>query len=206
MEKEKILDSIIIKYEAALKVLETQIEIINNDFKYIKKYNPIEHVKTRMKSYDSIIKKMEMDDIPFSAENVEQYINDIVGVRIICSFNSDIYDLINILRDSSLIKIVHEKDYITNPKKSGYRSYHLIVEVPVELINGKYNVRAEIQIRTLAMDLWASLNHKLVYKADYSSAYIDGKLKMIGDELNSIDNEMTELFDLQTKIREKTEL
>lgn len=206
MEKEKILDSIIIKYEAALKVLETQIEIINNDFKYIKKYNPIEHVKTRMKSYDSIIKKMEMDDIPFSAENVEQYINDIVGVRIICSFNSDIYDLIDILRNSSLIKIVHEKDYITNPKKSGYRSYHLIVEVPVELINGKYNVRAEIQIRTLAMDLWASLNHKLVYKADYSSAYIDGKLKMIGDELNSIDNEMTELFDLQTKIREKTEL
>lgn len=206
MEKEKILDSIIIKYEAALKVLETQIEIINNDFKYIKKYNPIEHVKTRMKSYDSIIKKMEMDDIPFSAENVEQYINDVVGVRIICSFNSDIYDLIDILRNSSLIKIVHEKDYITNPKKSGYRSYHLIVEVPVELINGKYNVRAEIQIRTLAMDLWASLNHKLVYKADYSSAYIDGKLKMIGDELNSIDNEMTELFDLQTKIREKTEL
>jgi putative GTP pyrophosphokinase len=206
MEKEKILDSIIIKYEAALKVLETQIEIINNDFKYIKKYNPIEHVKTRMKSYDSIIKKMEMDDIPFSAENVEKYINDVVGVRIICSFNSDIYDLIDILRNSSLIKIVHEKDYITNPKKSGYRSYHLIVEVPVELINGKYNVRAEIQIRTLAMDLWASLNHKLVYKADYSSAYIDGKLKMIGDELNSIDNEMTELFDLQTKIREKTEL
>ena len=206
MEKEKILDSIIIKYEAALKVLETQIDIINNDFKYIKKYNPIEHVKTRMKSYDSIIKKMEMDDIPFSAENVEKYINDVVGVRIICSFNSDIYDLIDILRNSSLIKIVHEKDYITNPKKSGYRSYHLIVEVPVELINGKYNVRAEIQIRTLAMDLWASLNHKLVYKADYSSAYIDGKLKMIGDELNSIDNEMTELFDLQTKIREKTEL
>lgn len=206
MEKEKILDSIIIKYEAALKVLETQIEIINNDFKYIKKYNPIEHVKTRMKSYDSIIKKMEMDDIPFSAENVEKYINDVVGVRIICSFNSDIYDLIDILRNSSLIKIVYEKDYITNPKKSGYRSYHLIVEVPVELINGKYNVRAEIQIRTLAMDLWASLNHKLVYKADYSSAYIDGKLKMIGDELNSIDNEMTELFDLQTKIREKTEL
>ena len=206
MEKEKILDSIIIKYEAALKVLETQIEIINNDFKYIKKYNPIEHVKTRMKSYDSIIKKMEMDDIPFSAENVEKYINDVVGVRIICSFNSDIYDLIDILRNSSLIKIVHEKDYITNPKKSGYRSYHLIVEVPVELINGKYNVRAEIQIRTLAMDLWASLNHKLVYKADYSSAYIDGKLKMIGDELNSIDNEMRELFDLQTKIREKTEL
>lgn len=206
MEKEKVLDSIIIKYEAALKVLETQIEIINNDFKYIKKYNPIEHVKTRIKSYDSIIKKMEVDDIPFSAENVEQYINDIVGVRIICSFNSDIYDLINILRSSSLIKVVHEKDYITNPKKSGYRSYHLIVEVPVELINGKYNVRAEIQIRTLAMDLWASLNHKLVYKADYSSAYIDGKLKMIGDELSSIDNEMTELFDLQTKIREKTEL
>ena len=206
MEKEKVLDSIIIKYEAALKVLETQIEIINNDFKYIKKYNPIEHVKTRIKSYDSIIKKMEMDNIPFSAENVEQYINDIVGVRIICSFNSDIYDLINILRNSSLIKVIHEKDYITNPKKSGYRSYHLIVEVPVELINGKYNVRAEIQIRTLAMDLWASLNHKLVYKADYSSAYIDGKLKMIGDELSSIDNEMTELFDLQTKIREKTEL
>jgi putative GTP pyrophosphokinase len=203
MNKEKELDSIIIKYEAALKVLETQMDIINSDFKYIKKYNPIEHVKTRIKSYDSIIKKLESDNIPFSLENVEKYVNDIVGLRIICSFPSDVYELIDIIRNSDLIKVIHEKDYISNPKSSGYRSYHLIVEVPVELINNKYVVKAEIQIRTLAMDLWASLNHKLVYKADYSSAYIDGKLRMIGDELNSIDNEMTELFDLQTKIREK---
>lgn len=205
MEKNKILDSIIIKYEAALRVLETQIYIINNDFKYIKKYNPIEHVKTRIKSYDSIIKKMEKDNIPFSAENVEKYINDIVGLRIVCSFPSDVYDLINIMKNSSLIKVIHEKDYINNPKPSGYRSYHLIVEVPVELINEKYIVKAEIQIRTLAIDLWANLNHKLVYKADYSSTYIDDKLRMIGDELNSIDKEMTELFDLQTRIRENNQ-
>ena len=159
------LNTIMIKYISALKVLETQLDIISDDFKYIKEYNPIEHIKTRIKSADSIIDKLERKNIDFTIENIEENLTDIVGVRIICSFESDVYDLIDIIKKSSIIKVIEEKDYIKNPKLSGYRSYHLIVEVPVELINDKYKVKAEIQIRTMAMDLWASLEHKIKYKA-----------------------------------------
>ena len=193
------LDNVMIKYISALKVLETQIEIINDDFKYIKKYNPIEHIKTRIKNADSIINKLYKDKLEFNLENVEKYINDIVGVRIICAFESDVYELVNIIRNSSVIKVVNEKDFINSPKDTGYRSYHLIVEVPVELINEKVMVKAEIQIRTLAMDLWASLEHKLKYKSDYCNSFISKKLINISSELHTIDQEMLELVTIERK-------
>lgn len=186
-----------IKYISALKVLETQLQIINDDFKYIKKYNPIEHIKTRIKSADSIVKKLDKNNLDFTLENVEKYINDIVGVRIICGFESDVFELIDIIRNSNIIHILKEKDYINNPKKSGYRSYHLVVEVPVELINEKVMVKAEIQIRTMAMDLWASLDHKLNYKNEYRTETISNRLRKISDELNRVDNEMLELLTLE---------
>lgn len=188
------LDNVMIKYMSALKVLETQLQIINDDFKYIIKYNPIEHIKTRIKSADSIIKKLYNDGLEFTLENVEKYINDIVGVRIICAFEQDIYDLIKIIRKSSVIKIINEKDYIANPKDSGYRSYHLIVEVPVELINGLVMVKAEIQIRTMAQDLWASLDHKLRYKNEKCHENTINRLRDISNELNHIDKEMNSLL------------
>lgn len=191
------LDNIMIKYISALKVLETQLQIINDDFKYIKKYNPIEHIKARIKSADSIVKKLDKNNLDFTLENVEKYINDIVGVRIICGFESDVFELIDIIRNSNIIHILKEKDYINNPKKSGYRSYHLVVEVPVELINEKVMVKAEIQIRTMAMDLWASLDHKLNYKNEYRTETISNRLRKISDELNRVDNEMLELLTLE---------
>lgn len=191
------LDNIMIKYISALKVLETQLQIINDDFKYIKKYNPIEHIKTRIKSADSIVKKLDKNNLDFTLENVEKYINDIVGVRIICGFESDVFELIDIIRNSNIIHMLKEKDYINNPKKSGYRSYHLVVEVPVELINEKVMVKAEIQIRTMAMDLWASLDHKLNYKNEYRTETISNRLRKISDELNRVDNEMLELLTLE---------
>ena len=191
------LDTIMIKYISALKVLETQLEIINDDFKYIKKYNPIEHIKTRIKSADSIINKLYKDNRSFSLENVEKYVNDIVGVRIICALESDVFDLIEIIRKSKIIKIINEKDFINTPKSTGYRSYHMIVEVPVELINGTVFVKAEIQIRTLAMDLWASLEHKLKYKSDYCTESISDKVINISGELKRVDEEMLELFNLE---------
>ncbi|MDE5889308.1 MAG: GTP pyrophosphokinase family protein [Bacilli bacterium] len=193
------LDNIMIKYISALKVLETQLEIINDDFRYIKKYNPIEHIKTRIKSADSIIHKLKKNKLDFTLENVEKYINDIVGIRIICSFPSDVFELINIIRNSNNIKVIKEKDYIQKPKKSGYRSYHMIVEVPVELINEKVMVKAEIQIRTMAMDLWASLDHKLNYKNDNCTGDIAKRLSLISDELNKIDCEMTKLVCLEER-------
>ena len=191
------LDNVMIKYISALKVLETQLEIINDDFKYIKKYNPIEHIKTRIKSADSIINKLYKDNKEFTLDNVEKYVNDIVGVRIICSLESDIYDLIDIIRNSSVIKVINEKDFIKDVKDTGYRSYHMIVEVPVELINEKVNVKAEIQIRTLAMDLWASLEHKLKYKSKYCTKSVSDRLINISEELYKIDKEMIELFNIE---------
>ena len=194
------LDNIMIKYISALKILETQIEIINDDFKYIKKYNPIEHVKTRIKTADSIINKLRKNNLDFTIENVVNYINDIIGVRIICSFKEDVYELIDILKKSKNIKVINEKDYINNPKISGYRSYHMIVEVPVELINEKTYVKAEIQIRTLAMDLWASLDHKLSYKSEFCTDEIYKKLYEMSDELNQVDDEMSSLIDMEKKM------
>lgn len=195
------LDNLMIKYISALKVLETQLQIINDDFKYIKKYNPIEHIKTRIKSADSIINKLYKDNLDFTIENVEKYINDIVGVRIICSFESDVFELIEIIRNSNIIYVINEKDFISKPKDSGYRSYHLIVEVPVEFINEKVMVKAEIQIRTMAMDLWASLDHKLRYKSNYCTDEIKTKLVKISDELHNIDDEMRDMVTLENKIK-----
>lgn len=195
------LDNVMIKYISALKVLETQLEIINDDFKYIKKYNPIEHIKTRIKTAESIINKLRKNNLDFTIENIEDHINDIVGVRIVCGFEKDVFDLIEIIRKSKVIKVIKEKDYISNPKDSGYRSYHLIVLVPVDLINEHYEVKAEIQIRTLAMDLWASLEHKLRYKSSYCNIDISKKLHIIGDELNAIDEEMTNLVNEEKKVK-----
>lgn len=195
------LDNLMIKYISALKVLETQLQIINDDFKYIKKYNPIEHIKTRIKSADSIINKLYNDNLDFTIDNVEKYINDIVGVRIICAFESDVFELIEIIRNSHIIHVINEKDFISKPKDSGYRSYHLIVEVPVEFINDKVMVKAEIQIRTMAMDLWASLDHKLRYKSEYCTDDIMTKLVKISDELHQIDDEMREMVTLENKIK-----
>lgn len=187
-----------IKYLSALKVLETYLQIINDDFKYIKKYNPIEHIKTRIKDSDSIIRKLYNDSIELSLENIENNINDIVGVRIVCAFKEDIYELIEILRRSTTIRIIKEKNFLDSPKTTGYRSYHLIVEVPVELINGKTYVKAEIQIRTMAQDLWASLDHKLRYKNDECNLIVREKLLKISDELSLIDNEMSNLLHIET--------
>ncbi len=196
------LNRIMIKYISALKVLETQIEIINDDFQYIKKYNPIEHIKTRIKSADSILAKLKRQGREFTIENVMEYVNDIVGIRIICSFKQDIYDLIKLLRDSNMIRVIKEKDYITNPKASGYRSYHLIVEVPVELINEKTYVKAEIQIRTLAMDLWASLDHKITYKSDIVTDEIAKRIVDFSNDMNDIDDRMSILIDEKKKLEE----
>lgn len=200
-EKYQILDNIIIKYKAALKMLGAQIDIIKEDCISKGESISIEHVRTRIKEYDSIIQKLENDGIPFTQENVEKYIKDIAGIRIVCASNEDIYKLIDIIRRSSNILVDYEKDFINNPKPSGYRSYHLIVQVPVELVEGNCIVNAEIQIRTLAMDLWATLNHKLVYKTAYTSDYIDQRLRMIAESLNQIDLEMASLLDLQDSMK-----
>ena len=153
-------------YGAALKQLETKIDIINNEFKTLHKYNPIEHVSSRIKSKESIYKKLKKKGLEPTYENLVKTINDIAGIRIICSFIPDIFKIVEMFENMTDITVIKKKDYVTTPKTNGYSSYHLIVAVPVSLSMGTINVKVEIQIRTMAMDFWASLEHKINYKYD----------------------------------------
>lgn len=151
-------------YNAALKQIETKMEILNDEFQHVHQYNPIEHIKARIKTPESIVKKLKRNGYESTIENMVKYINDIAGIRIICSFTSDIYRIAEMISDQRDIKVIAVKDYITYPKASGYRSYHLIVTVPVYLSDRTVDTKVEIQIRTVAMDFWASLEHKIHYK------------------------------------------
>lgn len=162
--KEEELESLLLKYHAALKTLETELSILLQDFEFQNKYNPVEHIKSRIKSYDSVVKKLTKKGYKVTIKNIEEQIHDMVGIRIICAFLPDIYKVVHLLEHSEHIKIYNRKDYITHPKNTGYSSYHLQVKVPVHLMKGISFVNAEIQIRTLAMDFWASLEHKIRYK------------------------------------------
>lgn len=188
-------------YKFALDYLSTTIEHINEEAMHVYDYNPIEHIKTRLKSPESVISKLQRKGLPIDFASAKRHLSDIVGVRIICSFVSDIYDLHEILRARHDIKIMECKDYIKNPKPNGYQSLHLIVEVPILLSKGTEHVRAEIQLRTLGMDFWASLEHKIFYKYNkdiperlkrelYEAAnmtvQLDAKMKAIGDELGHL--------------------
>lgn len=151
-------------YNAALKQVETKIEILNDEFQHVHQYNPIEHIKARIKTPESIVKKLKRHGYESTIDNMVKYINDIAGIRVICSFTSDIYQIAEMVRQQKDIQIIAVKDYITYPKASGYKSYHMIVTVPVYLSDRIVDTKVEIQIRTVAMDFWASLEHKIHYK------------------------------------------
>ncbi len=151
-------------YNSALKEIGTKLEILNDEFAHVHQYNPIEHIKSRIKTSESIVKKLKKNGYDATIQNMVKYVNDIAGIRVICSFTSDIYRIAEMLINQDDIKVVSVKDYILNPKSSGYKSYHLIVTVPVFLSDRILDVKVEIQIRTVAMDFWASLEHKIHYK------------------------------------------
>ena len=151
-------------YTSALKQIETKLEILNEEFQHVHCYNPIEHIKSRVKTSESIVKKLKKHGYESTLDNMVKYVNDIAGIRVICSFTSDIYRLADIMRGQQDIRVISVKDYITKPKKSGYKRYHMIVTVPVYLSDRILDTKVEIQIRTVAMDFWASLEHKLNYK------------------------------------------
>ena len=146
--------TVIFLYNAALKEVGTKLEILNEEFQHVHQYNPIEHIKTRIKTPESIVKKLKRYGYETSIENMVKYVNDIAGVRMICSFTSDIYRLAEMIGNQSDLKVISIKDYIKNPKTSGYRSYHMLVSVPIFLSDSVVNTRVEIQIRTIAMDFF----------------------------------------------------
>ena len=151
-------------YSAALKQINTKLEILNDEFQHVHRYNPIEHIKSRMKTSESIVKKLKRYGYESTIENMVKYINDIAGIRVICSFTSDIYRIADMIGNQNDIKVISVKYYIKHPKASGYKSYHMLVTVPVFLSDRIVEVKVEIQIRTVAMDFWASLEHKINYK------------------------------------------
>ena len=155
-------------YRCAMLEIETKFRVLNEQFSLQHERNPIESIKSREKSIESIQEKLLRKGLPVTMESIENNLNDVAGVRVICSFVDDIYMLADCLLQQDDVKLIEKKDYIKNPKPNGYRSLHLIVEVPVFLQNEKKMVRAEVQLRTTAMELWANLEHRLRYKKELS--------------------------------------
>lgn len=198
--------TIMFLYNAALKEVETKLEILNDEFQHVHQYNPIEHIKTRIKTPESIVKKLKRYGHETSVENMVKYINDIAGVRLICSFTSDIYRLASMIGNQSDLKVLSIKDYIKNPKDSGYKSFHMLVSVPVFLSDSVVQTKVEIQIRTIAMDFWASLEHKIYYKFEgHAPAYISEDLKACADMVSQLDERMLSLNEAIQKCLETSE-
>ncbi len=177
-------------YNSALKQISTKLEILNDEFQHVHRYNPIEHIKSRMKTSESIVKKLKRYGYESTIQNMVDYVNDIAGIRVICSFVSDIYRIADMISNQSDIKVISVKDYLKNPKPSGYRSYHMLVTVPVYLSDRIVDTKVEIQIRTVAMDFWASLEHKIHYKFE-------------GNAPENIKEELIECAEMVTALDEK---
>ncbi len=188
-------------YTSALKQINTKLEILNDEFQHVHRYNPIEHIKSRIKTPESIVKKLKKYGQESTIENMVTYVNDIAGIRVICSFTSDIYRIAEMISNQADIKVMEVRDYIKNPKPSGYMSYHMLVTVPIYLSDRIVDTKVEIQIRTVAMDFWASLEHKINYKLEdnvpenircelvecaYMVSKLDDRMLMLNEEVQSL--------------------
>lgn len=196
-------ETLMFLYNAALKEINTKIDILNDEFQHIYHYTPIEHIKSRIKTPASIVNKLKKNGYETSVENMVKYVNDIAGIRIICSFTSDIYLIADMITEQSDLKVVSVKDYITHPKVSGYQSYHILVTVPIHLTQGIVDTIVEIQIRTIAQDFWASLEHKIYYKFEGNAPdYIRRELQECANIVSNLDRRM---LSLNEKIQEFSE-
>lgn len=198
---EKILQSmqpfidLMMNYECALMEIETKLKVLNTEFALQHNRNPFESIKCRLKKPMSIVDKMRKKGLDITISNIENNLADIAGIRVICSFPEDIYTVSELLTKQDDIKVVCVKDYIRNPKPNGYRSLHLIVEIPIFLSNEKKYMKVEVQFRTIAMDFWASLDHKLKYKKDNLKhpEIIAQELKKCADMSTAMDYKMQEI-------------
>ena len=189
--------TIIFLYNSALKEVGTKLEILNDEFQHVHHYNPIEHIKSRLKSAESIVKKLKRYGYETSLENMVNYVNDIAGIRVICSFTSDIYRIADMIASQNDLKVLSIKDYIKNPKESGYKSYHMLVSVPIFLSDSVVDTKVEIQIRTIAMDFWASLEHKIYYKFEGNAPeFISKELRECAQMVSQLDAKMLSLNEI----------
>ncbi len=185
-------------YRCAMMEVSTKFNVLDEELSLQYDRNPIEAIKTRLKSPESIMDKLSRRGLPFSAESIEQNLNDIAGVRVICAYISDIYMLRDALLRQDDIVLLQEKDYIKNPKPNGYRSLHLIVETPIFLHDQKKQMRVEVQFRTMAMDWWASVEHKLRYKKPAAPEEVNSELKECAEISADLDKRLE-------KLRQRTE-
>ena len=187
-------NTVVLLYSSALKEIGTKLEILNDEFQHVHQYNPIEHIKSRLKTPESIVNKLKRRGYEVSIANMVRYVNDIAGERIICSFTSDIYRIADMMARQNDISVLSIKDYIKNPKDSGYKSFHMIVSVPIFLSYETLDAKVEIQIRTVAMDFWASLEHKINYKYDGTvPEHIKRELSECAEMVSDLDAKMMSL-------------
>lgn len=198
-ENRKPFNLLMSYYECAIMEIETKFKVLNHELSLEYDANPIESIKTRVKSYDSILKKIRRKNIALNLDSIEENLRDIAGVRVICSFPYDIYKLAESFLKQDDITLIERKDYIKNPKPSGYRSLHLIVQVPIFLQNEKKMVNVEVQFRTIAMDFWASLDHKMRYKKELS----DEEVEILQEELYDCARQSAALDERMQRIRNR---
>lgn len=200
VEKLELLDqfeSLMIKYRAAVREVTTKLEVLNDELSSFAERNPIEGIQSRIKRPYSIAKKLKARGLPVAVESIQKNLNDVAGIRVICPFIRDIYDVADMLLSQEDVLLIEKKDYIEKPKDNGYRSLHLIVEIPIFLSKGKENMRVEIQIRTVAMDFWASLEHQIRYKKGLEEGQkISEGLKECADTIARTDLRMQELREM----------
>ncbi len=193
-------------YNSALKEVNTKLEILNDEFKHVHQYNPIEYIKSRIKSPESIVKKLKRHGYESSIGNMMEHVNDIAGIRIVCSFTSDIYRMAEMIGKQNDLTIVSVKDYIKHPKKSGYKSYHMLVTIPIFMSDRVADTKVEIQIRTMAMDFWASLEHKIYYKFEGNAPdYISRDLRECSGIVSMLDAKMLSLNEAILKAKKEQE-
>ena len=184
-------NDLMMMYRCAIREVQTKLEVLDDEFSVEYKRNPISFIKTRIKKPESIYRKLQKLGYDFTAENIQEQLNDVAGVRVVCAFIDDIYTVADLLASQDDIKVLQIKDYIKNPKESGYRSLHLLVEVPIFLSDRTYNMPVEIQIRTIAMDTWASLEHELKYKSKKEMpGYVVQELKNCAKSMADLDASM----------------
>ena len=195
---------LMMQYECAMLEVKTKLDVLNTELSVQNSRNPIESIKCRIKEPDSIMNKTKRLEVPFTVKNIEKNLNDIAGLRVICSFPDDIYTLVDYLVKQDDIRLIQKKDYIKNPKPNGYRSLHLILEVPIFLTKEKKMMRVEVQFRTIAMDFWASLEHKLKYKKDIENAeVISQDLYFCAELISQLDGRMQQI---RRRLEEKKEI
>ena len=193
-------------YEGAMYEISTKLEILDSEFQVRFSHNPIHHMERRLKSVNSILGKLKRKELPLTVESVKDNLFDVAGIRVICNYRDDVYSVSNYLSAQNDIQVLRVKDYIKNPKESGYKSYHMLVSVPIFLSDSVVDTKVEIQIRTIAMDFWASLEHKIYYKFEGNAPeYISRELRECAEMVSTLDDKMLSLNEAIQDFLEKQE-